>query len=112
MSNIDVHTHIVPALLRNTGKRSNSWPSVEIRSDSDAAVMVRGTVFRAIDSRSWNAQRRLKDMDEDGTDIQVLSPMPELLSHWLPNEEADELCTIVNEHITMMIAEAPLRFWG
>jgi aminocarboxymuconate-semialdehyde decarboxylase len=51
-------------------------------------------------------------MDEDGTDTQVLSPMPELLSHWLPDEEADELCTIVNEHITMMIAEAPLKFWG
>jgi aminocarboxymuconate-semialdehyde decarboxylase len=112
MSSIDVHTHIVPAVLRNSGKRSESWPSVEIRSDTDAAVIVRGNVFRAIDSRSWNAQRRLKDMEEDGTDIQVLSPMPELLSHWLPVEEADELCTIMNEHIAAMIAEAPLKFWG
>jgi aminocarboxymuconate-semialdehyde decarboxylase len=112
VSNIDVHTHVVPAVLPNNGKRSQSWPSVEIRSDDEAAVMVRGTVFRAIDSRSWSAQRRLDDMEEDGIDIQVLSPMPELLSHWLPRDEADELCTVVNEHIAAMIAHSPSKFWG
>src|ERR1700761_9641985 len=112
MTCIDVPPRFVPAVLQTSGKRSDAWPSIEIRSDNDAAVMVRGSVFRAIDSRSWNAQRRLKDMAEDGTDIQVLSPMPELLSHWLPTEEADELCTVMNEHIAAMIAEAPRKFWG
>jgi aminocarboxymuconate-semialdehyde decarboxylase len=112
MPKIDVHTHIVPDTLPAQPGRSDAWPSVEIRSQDDAAVMVRGKVFRAIDSRSWNVERRIEDMREDGVDIQVLSPMPELLSHWLPAEEADDLCKIVNDHIAKMIAARPDRFRG
>ncbi len=74
--NIDVHTHIVPDHLPADSGRSEAWPSIELRGGDNAAVMVRGKVFRAIDSRSWNVARRLDDMGTDGIDIQVLSPMP------------------------------------
>ena len=112
MQKIDVHTHIVPDILRPDPKRSDAWPSVEIGDRDDAAVIVRGKVFRKIDSRSWDVERRIKDMEEDGIDIQVLSPMPELLSHWLPTEEADHLCKIMNDQIAKMIASKPDRFRG
>ena len=112
MRAVDVHTHIVPLTLKPGNGRSDAWPSVERRGDNDAAVMIRGRAFRAIDSRSWNVERRLEDMKEDGTDVQVLSPMPELLSHWIPSIEADDLCTITNDYIASMIAEAPSRFRG
>jgi aminocarboxymuconate-semialdehyde decarboxylase len=112
MQKIDVHTHIVPDILPADPKRSDAWPSVEIGDRDDAAVIVRGKVFRKIDSRSWDVGRRLKDMEEDGIDIQVLSPMPELLSHWLPTEEADHLCKIMNDQIAKMIASKPDRFRG
>lgn len=112
MQKIDVHTHIVPDVLPADASKSEAWPSVEIRGRDDAALMVRGKVFRAIDSRSWDVDRRLKDMQDDGIDIQVLSPMPELLSHWLPTEEADHLCGIVNTKIASMISAKPDRFRG
>ncbi|MBR1252304.1 amidohydrolase family protein [Bradyrhizobium sp. AUGA SZCCT0240] len=112
MQKIDVHTHIVPDVLPADPRRSEAWPSVEIRSREEAAVMVRGKVFRAIDSRSWDVDRRIKDMQEDGVDVQVLSPMPELLSHWLPTDEADDLCTIVNTQIAKMISARAHRFRG
>ena len=105
--NIDVHTHIVPHNLPNDSGRSEAWPSIELRGGDNAAVMVRGKVFRAIDSRSWNVARRLDDMGADGIDVQVLSPMPELLSHWLPVDEADDLSKIMNEQAARMIAAAP-----
>jgi len=54
----------------------------------------------------------MHDMAADGTDIQVLSPMPELLSHWLPAELADHLARIMNDHIVQMIARAPDKFLG
>jgi aminocarboxymuconate-semialdehyde decarboxylase len=99
-------------VLRTNEKRSEAWPSIEKRGDDDASVMVRGKVFRSIDSRSWDVARRLDDMAEDGTEVQVLSPMPELLSHWLPASEADDLSSIMNEHIAAMISEAPASFRG
>jgi aminocarboxymuconate-semialdehyde decarboxylase len=69
-------------------------------------------VFRKIDTRSWDVDRRLADMVEDGTDMQVLSPMPELLSHWLPPDDAEFLSDVMNEQIAAMIAEAPRNFAG
>jgi aminocarboxymuconate-semialdehyde decarboxylase len=110
--NIDFHTHIVPDNLTADSSRSEAWPSVELRGGDNAAVMVRGKVFRAIDSRSWNVARRLDDMAADGIDVQVLSPMPELLSHWLPSNEADDLSKIMNEQAARMVAAAPENFRG
>jgi aminocarboxymuconate-semialdehyde decarboxylase len=110
--NIDFHTHIVPDNLTADSGRSEAWPSVELRGGDNAAVMVRGKVFRAIDSRSWNVARRLDDMGADGIDVQVLSPMPELLSHWLPSNEADDLSKIMNEQAARMVAAAPDNFRG
>jgi aminocarboxymuconate-semialdehyde decarboxylase len=51
-------------------------------------------------------------MGADGIDVQVLSPMPELLSHWLPAKEADNLSKIMNEQAARMVAAAPGNFRG
>src|ERR1700745_1459032 len=77
-----------------------------------AALMIDGKPFREIDARSWDVERRMHDMAADGTDVQVLSPMPELLSHLLAAELADHLATIMNDHIVEMIARAPDKFRG
>jgi aminocarboxymuconate-semialdehyde decarboxylase len=109
---IDIHTHVVPARLVADDARDRRWPSVELSASDSAAVMIGGKVFRKIDSRSWDVERRLSDMVEDGTDMQVLSPMPELLSHWLPADDAEYLADVMNEQIAAMIAQAPGHFDG
>lgn len=109
---IDVHTHVVPSRLPADSARDTRWPSVELSGGDHAAVVIGGKVFRKIDSRSWDVERRLSDMVEDGTDMQVLSPMPELLSHWLPADDADHLANIMNEQIAGMVSRAPRNFAG
>jgi len=109
---IDIHTHVVPARLVADGARDRRWPSVELSASDSAAVTIGGKVFREIDSRSWDVERRLSDMVEDGTYMQVLSPMPELLSHWLPADDAEYLADVMNEQIAAMIAQAPGHFAG
>ena len=109
---IDIHTHIVPARLAADAGRDARWPSVAHAAGDQAAVMIAGKVFRKIDTRSWDVARRLADMAEDGTDMQVLSPMPELLSHWLPADDAEYLADVMNEQIAGMMAEAPRNFAG
>ena len=109
---IDLHTHVLPARLAGDPTRDRRWPSVEVSASDTAAVMIGGKIFRKIDSRSWDVERRLLDMVEDGTDMQVLSPMPELLSHWLPADDAEYLADVMNEQIAAMIAQAPGNFAG
>jgi aminocarboxymuconate-semialdehyde decarboxylase len=100
---IDIHTHIVPARLPADPARHARWPSVELSGGDQAAVMIGGKVFRKIDARSWDVERRLSDMHADGIDMQVLSPMPELLSHWLPADDAEYLADLINEQIAGMV---------
>jgi len=108
---IDTHTHFVPQHLPAEPGRNPLWPSIEVK-DASAAVMVGGKVFRMIDSRSWDARRRLDDMALDDVDVQVVSPMPELLSHWFPADDADALCRHVNEGIAALCAAHPRHFIG
>ena len=109
---IDVHTHIVPARLPADSARDARWPSVQLSSGDQAAVMIGGKVFRKIDARSWDVERRLSDMIDEGTDMQVLSPMPELLSHWLPADDAEYLADVMNDQIAGMVSHAPGNFAG
>jgi aminocarboxymuconate-semialdehyde decarboxylase len=56
--------------------------------------------------------RRIEDMAAMRVTRQALSPMPELLSYWLPLEDARTLLRYLNEVIAAMVAEAPQRFTG
>lgn len=109
---IDIHTHFVPDNIRPEPSRNPLWPSIERKGEHGAAVMVGGKVFRVIDSRSWDAKRRIGDMAIDDVDVQVVSPMPELLSHWFPAEDADILCRQINEGIAGLCAAHPRHFIG
>lgn len=111
MSVVDAHTHVVPARLPPDSARDRRWPSVEITGDK-GAVVIAGKVFRKLDQRSWNVAKRLSDMEQDGIAMQVLSPMPELLSHWLPPADAEYLADLINEQIAEMIASSRKRFAG
>ncbi|MDB5630497.1 MAG: amidohydrolase [Tardiphaga sp.] len=108
---VDVHTHFVPKTMPPGSGRNHLWPSISHDGDK-TAVLVDGKVFRIIDSRSWDAERRLRDMAEDDIDIQVVSPMPELLSHWFPADDADALSTHINNEIAALCAAHPQRFIG
>ena len=68
--------------------------------------------FRPLDNRSWDAERRLEDMNRDDVAVQVLSPMPELLSYWYSLADAVLLCDAVNAQIAEMISRHPARFRG
>jgi hypothetical protein len=107
---VDVHTRVVPNSLAGLPPRHRPWPTLQMREAGQAALMIDGKPFREIDARSCDVERRMHDMAADGIDVQVLWPMPELLSHWLPMDLADHLARIVNDHIIEMIGRAPDKF--
>jgi aminocarboxymuconate-semialdehyde decarboxylase len=114
VSLIDIHSHVVPNGFPGppSACTCGRWPSLEHRGGDRAAVVIGGRDFRAIDDRSWDVGRRVADMDADGISIQALSPMPELLSHWLDAASALEMAHHVNGAIAGMTAEAPGRLVG
>lgn len=110
---IDMHCHMVPAAFP-TGPATccAQWPSMDHRGEDSTMMKVGDKDFRALDSRSWDTERRIRDMDGEGVGLQVLSPMPELFSYWLDIDSAVVLTRYVNREIAGMVARAPNRFAG
>lgn len=111
---VDVHSHVTPFALPDVpGEASRSrWPCLRCQSADKGSVYIGETLFREIDARSWDADRRIEDMDRDRIAMEVLSPMPELLSYWLEPGDAALLCDANNHHIADLIAHNPRRFRG
>lgn len=109
---IDAHTHFVPRATPSAKGRDPRWPSIEHTHAGAAAVTIGGKVFRAIDLRSWDADRRTEDMAAEGIATQVVSPMPELLSYWFPAEDGRDFADHINGAIAELCTSRPGRFVG
>ncbi len=77
-----------------------------------ARVMIAGANFRTVTDQCWSRARRLRDIDDEGVDRQVLSPMPELLSYWFSPEDGLEMARHVNGYIAALVQAEPTRFYG
>jgi aminocarboxymuconate-semialdehyde decarboxylase len=111
---IDVHTHVVPeSFPPYAGKgRDVPLPSMAEAHACHKHVMISGKVYRTVSDGCWSVPRRIEDMGGMRVTRQVLSPMPELLSYWLPMPDGGTLIRYLNEQIAAMVARAPGRFVG
>lgn len=111
---IDLHTHIVPAQFpAYAGAAADiAWPSVRHTDACHAQVIIKGRNFRDITDACWSIERRLEHTKAMGIGMQVLSPMPELLSYWLPAKDAQVLGRYINQQIAEMVQSAPDRYFG
>jgi aminocarboxymuconate-semialdehyde decarboxylase len=105
---IDAHAHVVPENFpRYLGSRAPAdWPSMEAAvQPCHRNVMISGKVYRAVSDRCWDVARRLPDLREMGIALQVVSPMPELLSYWMSPADGQQLVRFLNEQIAQMAAD-------
>jgi aminocarboxymuconate-semialdehyde decarboxylase len=111
---IDIHTHVVPENFpAYAGKgRDVPWPAMAQAHACHQHVMISGKVYRTVADGAWSVPRRIEAMGAMRVARQALSPMPELLSYWLPLEDGRNLVRYLNEQIAAMVALAPGRFIG
>jgi aminocarboxymuconate-semialdehyde decarboxylase len=111
---IDFHTHIIPLEFPDFSKKysKDRWPVLEQTCSCGANIMVGGKVFREVTDQVWSPEKRIQDMDREGIDIQVLSPIPVTFSYWAPVEEALAMARIQNDFISETVKEYPDRFVG
>ncbi len=111
MGTIDVHTHYVPSAWPDLSSRAGPgvWPSLRVDSEREAMIMLGDTEFRRIGADCWDAGARLADMDEDGVDIQVVSPTPVFFSYDKSGDEAAKVARIFNDLALEICAPAPDR---
>jgi aminocarboxymuconate-semialdehyde decarboxylase len=112
---IDVHNHVVPdrfPAYAGSG-RDVPWPSMAPGSQPCYCnVMIQGKNYRTVHQSCWVGEDRIREMDARSIGTQCLSPMPELLSYWLPAADAQVLIRFLNDYIAEMVARNPGRFRG
>ncbi len=111
---IDIHAHVVPHdFPRYLGAVVPAdWPSMAQAQACHRSVMIAGKNYRTVSDRCWDTGRRLADLPDMGLDLQVVSPMPELLSYWMATADAQALLRYLNDQIAGMVAESGGRLRG
>jgi aminocarboxymuconate-semialdehyde decarboxylase len=75
--------------------------------------MMKGDVlFREVEDNCFKADVRLKDMDDTGVAVQVLSTIPVLFNYWAKAADGYETSRFFNDHIAETAAQDPKRFIG
>lgn len=111
---IDFHTHIYPLNLPNFAEKydNDRWPIMEQKCSCGADIMVSGNLFREVTDQVWDPKKRIEDMEKEGVDMQVISPVPVTFSYWAPVEQALEMAQFQNDFIANIVKEYPTHFAG
>jgi aminocarboxymuconate-semialdehyde decarboxylase len=111
MGTVDVHTHAVaPDLAAPSAVPGHEWVTVRREGETSAAIHVGARRYRSIDDRCWSVAARLRDMDAEGVEVQVVSPIPVTLDHSAPGDGAAQQARAQNDFFAALVAQAPDRF--
>jgi aminocarboxymuconate-semialdehyde decarboxylase len=96
---IDIHNHFFPETWPDMAARygTPNWPWIKHTEPGKADIMVGDRFFRHIYSACWDPEVRLREMDRDGIDLQVISSTPVLFAYERPVEQALDCARLFND---------------
>ncbi|MBP2076096.1 amidohydrolase family protein [Oceanobacillus polygoni] len=111
---VDFHTHIISEDFPNLAEKygDDRFPILQNNCSCGAEILVQGKTFRKITNPTWDPIKRMEDMDKEGVDIQVLSPIPVTFSYWSDSQSGLELAKSQNNFIASVVEKNPDRFIG
>jgi len=103
----------MPAHMPNWVQRFGYGEFIHLEHRNCKACMMKGDqVFREVEPNCFDAVERLKDMEQTGVTMQVLSTIPVLFNYWAKAADGLETARFLNDHIADTVAKHPGRFIG
>ena len=111
---IDIHTHILPENIPNFREKFGygGFVSLEHHKPCCAKMMMDDKFFREVDDNCWSDEVRIKECDEQGVDVQVLSTVPVMFSYWAKDQDTLIVSEFLNDNIADIVKRNPKRFIG
>ena len=114
MKTIDIHAHLVPRSLWQAVEAGREWHGFRHEPGDGIGAMLGGgrrTSFSSPKVR-FTPEERLKDMDAQGVDVQVVSIHTPFFGYHLDSTQGRALAREVNDEIAGMTRQWPQRFAG
>lgn len=114
MKTIDIHAHLVPRSLWKAVDERREWYGYRHEPGEGLGSLIGGGRRNAFTSPKlrYTAEERLKDMDEQGVDVQVVSLHTPLFGYHLDAAQGRALAREVNDEIAELTRRWPTRFAG
>jgi aminocarboxymuconate-semialdehyde decarboxylase len=111
---IDAHAHILAeetmALMRQEAPKVG--PRMERIDDELAVLEVAGSRYRPFPRGGWDMERRLRDMDAAGIDVQLICNTPQTFLYNQDFALTAALAVVQNDQIAKAVAANPERLIG
>ena len=115
MKTIDIHAHLVPRSAWQAAKEGRVWHGFRHEA-GDGLGSFTGTDGKVVAFTSpkvaFTPEERLRDMDSQGVDMQVVSIHTPFFGYHLDPAEGRALARDVNDEIASMTRQWPTRFAG
>ncbi|MBX2932633.1 MAG: amidohydrolase [Ferruginibacter sp.] len=110
---IDIHTHIMPDKMPNWVQKFGYGEFIHLEHRNCKACMMKGDkLFREVEDNCFDAGVRMKEMDQTGVTMQVLSTIPVLFNYWAKPKDGLETSRFFNDHIADTVSKNNNRFFG
>ena len=113
-SHVDVHAHYfsrsLPDFARRTG--DDRWPRLDTDDGPVGRILLGQRLFRTVQPSLWDLPTRLAELDAAGIAVQVISPVPIMLTYWADAAPAGEFTRAINDSIAKEVAGSAGRLRG
>jgi aminocarboxymuconate-semialdehyde decarboxylase len=108
---IDIHNHFFPREWPDLAARfgTPNWPWIKHTEPGKAEIMIGDRFFRHIYSACWDPEVRLREMDRDGIDLQIISATPVLFAYERPIDQALDCAKLFNDAALELCAQGKGR---
>ena len=114
MLKIDSHTHIIPKKLPNWTDKFGYGDFIYLQHHKKGyAKMMRGNqFFREIKENCWDADVRIEEYAQFGTQVQVACTIPVMFSYWAKPLDCLDLSKFLNDHLGKLVRDYPKQYIG